>query len=194
MIRSVTKELSKDFLETLDHIPLEKLSMIAEGYYGKVYSLRAFGKRYALKVFKDTMKVDLKNGVVAAYDYEILKKLGKSKFYPTLHAYKENEWMIVEWVEGIVFRNVQHKELYFTELQRAYKTAVQAGWFPDDVKGSNLVLNRNSQLMILDVGSFLPFKDDIEYDIDERVVFVLENAWKYPSVRDQKPYDLSGAD
>lgn len=161
-----------------------------EGWYGSIHKVESSGKLYALKVFKETMHEDVSNGKVSAYDYDILKTLKNSEHYPTVHAYKKRKWMLVDWVDGVPFRNVPNKELYFSQLQRAYRDSIQAGWFPDDVKGDNLVYS-NGRLMIIDVGSYLPVVFGISYDIDRRVEFVINHAHIYPSVRDEAPYKLN---
>lgn len=158
-----------------------------EGWYGSIHKVESSGKLYALKVFKDIMHEDVSNGKLAAYDYEILKTLNNSEHYPTIHAYKERDWMLVDWIDGVPFRNVPNKELYFSQLYKAYKDAVQAGWLPDDVKGDNLVYS-NGKLMIIDVGSYLPVIPDLDYNIGDRVEFVINHAHIYPSIRDKAPY------
>lgn len=185
-MKLVTRRLNKQLLQDLD---ISKLSKIAEGYYGEVYKLVIHGNVFALKVFKDTMRKDIENGEVAAYDYEILKALNGSKYYPTVHAYEETKWMITDYVLGFSLRTLENPEDYLTDLKRAYRVAVNSGWFPDDVKGNNLQIAA-SGLKIIDVGSFLPAREDVEFDIDSRTKFVIENVHVFPSVRDEKPYEL----
>jgi serine/threonine protein kinase len=182
------KTYLKELLESTDS---GSFSFIAEGWYGSVYKVYLDGKHYALKKFKPIMREDVVNQKVAVFDYEVLETLGHSKHYPTLQCYKENEWMLTDWIDGVPFRNVSNKELYFSQLHRAYRDAIEAGWFPDDVKGDNLMFI-NGQVMIIDVGSYLPIIPNIEYNIDDRVEFVIEHAHVYPSVRDKSPYNLKG--
>lgn len=188
-MKFVTRRLNKQLLKDLDIL---KLNKVAEGYYGEVFKLTINGNVYALKVFKDTMKEDLENGEIAAYDYEVLKSLKGSKFFPTLHAYEETQWMITDWHYGYSLRTVENPvETYAKQLKQLYRVAVNSGWFPDDVKGNNLQVTAQG-LMVIDVGSFLPVREDVEFDIEERVQFVLNNIHKYPSVRDERPYDFKG--
>jgi predicted Ser/Thr protein kinase len=184
LLNNISKEIENKVLESIDSCTLNYLT---EGWYGTVYEAIINNKKYALKVFKETMIEAIKNREVVGYDYEILKDLSKSKYYPTLHAYKENEWMLSEFVEGIPFREAKNKELYYSQLFKAYRDSVNAGWYPDDIKGNNLMLS-GSKIFIIDVGSFLPVKQGVNFNIEERVEFILRFASVYPSVRDTPPY------
>lgn len=187
MIENVTKLFDDRLLKAIDLGSFD--SPISEGWYGSVYKVKIFGKSYAIKTFKPTMHIDIEKLNVAAYDYHILKTLNQSKYYPTIHAFKEREWMLVDWIDGIPFRNVSDKESFSSQMYDAYKDSVQAGWFPDDVKGNNLLYS-NGSIMIIDVGAYLPVVSNIEYSITDRIEFVLKHADTYPSVRDESPYDF----
>ena len=185
MIKNLTNIFDTELLESLD--PGSISSVKYEGWFGTVYKIDILNKSYALKVFKETMHNGIANRDIAVYDYEVLETLNNSSHYPTLHAYKENQWMLVDWVIGKPFRTVSNKEAYSSQLYNAYRDAVNAGWFPDDVKGDNIVYS-NDSIVIIDVGSYLPAQHKVNYSIDERVEFVIRHAHIYPSVRDRPPY------
>lgn len=187
MIHNLTNIFDNVLLESLD--PGSISSAKYEGWFGTVYKIRILDNTYALKIFKPSMHTGVLDGEIPAYDYDILKELTFSSHYPTLHAYKERDWMLVDWIEGVPFRVVPNKELYSTQLHNAYRDAVDSGWYPDDVKGDNIV-NSNGAIMIIDVGSYLPVLHKVNYSIDDRVEFVIRHAHIYPSVRDKPPYDF----
>ena len=185
MIHNLTNIFDTVLLESLDFSSIS--SGKYEGWFGTVYKIDILDKSYALKIFKDTMHDSIANKDVAVYDYEVLETLNFSSHYPTLHAYRERKWMLVDWVDGVPFRTVPNKDAYFSQIHNAYKDAVKAGWFPDDIKGDNIV-HSNGSIVIIDVGSYLPTHHKVNYIIRERVEFIIKNAHKYPSVRDKPPY------
>lgn len=183
-IINVSKELSDDFLKQLD---LSGSIPFAEGWYGSVYGFEVNGKDYVVKVFKDTVYEALGTGEAHDFDYMILGALQGEARYPKLHAYKHGKWMIAEYIEGIPLRDVEHPEDYFDQLYEAYVYAIAKGWFPDDVKGENILVN-NDGIKIIDVGAFVPYKPGVTFDIQERVEFVIGNAKTVPSRRDKPVY------
>lgn len=187
MITNVTSIFDNGVLESIDPGALSFGRF--EGWYGSIHKFVYKGQNYALKVFKDTMHKEVSNNKIAAYDYVILKDLKKSIHYPTLHAYKDKEWMITDWIDGEPFREVDNKEFFFSQLYNAYQHSIDAGWYPDDVKGDNLIYHKG-KVTIIDVGSYLPVIPDLDYNIAERVDFVIKHAHIYPSVRDESPYKL----
>lgn len=183
MIHNVTGVI-EDRLIDLIRLPLESV----EGWYGEVFKVEHKGRFYAFKKFKETMHNDISEGKIATYDYDILKDLQDSEYYPKVHIYKENEWMIVDWIEGVPLRKQSNIHSYYDQLKSAYLDSIQSGWFPDDVKGDNILVV-GGKVVIIDVGSYLPICNNVEFDVDERVTFLVDHAHLYPSVRDKSPYD-----
>lgn len=185
MIVNVTNKIPTEYLELICFDTVEPFSA---GHYGEVFLLTFDDRRYAVKRFKPTMHEKM-GTYCYDYDYRIMRELSESQHFPTLHAFKEREWLVTEYIDGISFRHEPDQESYRSQLIEAFQYSVSKGWFPIDVKGENVMV-ADGVLIIVDVGEFLPVIEDVEFDITKRVNFVMDHVNVFPSVKDPPPYEL----
>src|SRR6185312_6553113 len=142
---------------------LHKLKRIGRGSYGSVYGYKDF----AIKEFHDSS--DELNR-----DIDVLKSLKHLDCIPTLYAVIDNSVVIMERVYGKTIRQYCHNgednnneygidESFIEKWENALLEVVKAGYSPDDLHESNVMIDeRTIEPKLVDVGWF--FKHNSNYD------------------------------
>ena len=128
------------------HMP-SKMEYLSSGINGDVFAYEGV----AVKKFVDGARED--------GDAVILNDLNKSVFYPKVFGFEEGKYMVTELIDGATIYSIDGKnnELireYKKEIEQAKKDALFAGYYTDDVHLNNMMLTKNGEFKIIDVGRF----------------------------------------
>lgn len=167
--------------DTLNKILKQPKERIAEGFYGEVFLIEYEGFKFALKMFKDTMKD------ADVFDYEVLYDLHHLPYFPTLYAYSDETWMLTEYIEGNILRNSDNPAMHSLSMLDLFRTSAKQGWLPHDVKGENIKICDILNIpIVIDVGHFVPIPIE-RVDLAERAAWVMSHCHRFPSVAQPLP-------
>lgn len=173
---TVTDEELMEILDFINNTKIQniednpKFQLLGEGAFGKVFKY----KNYALKLFFDASEEMEINE-----DARNLFQLRGIDLYPKFYA-KHNFFMISEYIDGKLFIDLK-KEDYevvndntIKSLLEGIKKTLILDIEPSDLSNENLILSKDGQIKIVDVGNFKFFDDNrynrimSEKDIDKR--------------------------
>lgn len=142
----------------------EHYSLLGEGVSGKVYEF----ENYAIKVFKkDSSEND---------DFIMLNHLHNHPGFPTLH-YKEEKFMVVDKVSGYTLGQAmksgdQLSDQAFKQIEMYVADCYRDGIIPHDLHLNNIMIDKENNIKIIDVGRFFytsqkeKYTDKIREDLE----------------------------
>ena len=193
----IITNLGEKFKEVLLHIEKiikennlnENLNYLAKGCSSTVYTYDNF----AIKIFNG----DKNSNMFRNEDYKFLDILKDSSYFPNLYAYKEGQYMIVDYIEGYNINNIDIaiKSGYFCDnimIDNLTKIISKQIWdvvdickkyniIPCDLHPENIKINNKGELYIVDVGYFKEFSRDINkenYLPEEYIEFYYHNSYE----------------
>lgn len=134
----------------------EELSPLGEGLSGSVYGIEGF----AVKVFKDNSK--------ERNDPKFLSYLEQNSFFPQLIHHDDQNYMIVERVNGVTLSHfLKHggkiTAKHINQIDELVEGLHYEKVLPGDLHLNNLMFDENEQLKIVDVGRFKLVADTNSY-------------------------------
>jgi RIO-like serine/threonine protein kinase len=162
---------------------LAELQTIGRGSFGKVYGY----KDYAIKrLFDETNE---KNRDIA-----VLKDISHLECIPTLYATIDNKLLISERIYG------KTVEMYSSDISNPYNiddriiedwhnalfSVIREGYSPDDVHENNVMISRDGELKIVDVGWFFKHGCEPNHFDDDSV----KNEYGYERAEQWAGYHL----
>ena len=129
-------------------------------------------------------------------DYKFLNILKDFSYFPNLYAYKEGEFMIVDYIEGYNVSDIDIalKNSYFyndtiDDLTRLISKQIwdvvdickKHNIIPFDLHPENVKINHKGELHVIDVGFFKEFSRDISKSIylsEEDIESGYENSYE----------------
>lgn len=145
----------------------EILDYVGEGFSSNVYGYDDF----AVKVFNKN-KNSLK---YRDEDYKYLNLLKESSFFPNLYAYKEKEFIVVDYVEGRLLSEMEEliREEYFPpevevglydkiakQFAQLFNYCLSKKIIPYDLHDDNIMIDKNGDIFVVDVGYFMEYSTD----------------------------------
>lgn len=153
------------------------VNLLGEGAFGKVYAAKdASGVMYAIKCYKDIS--DKRNFYLdPKREYDIGRELNHPNiirsyeyFSGTTSKGKTMHYLVLQYVDGKQLYRFPKKCMKLKEFQMAYDRLISAlihALSQDriylDMHYGNLMLNKNHEIMIIDVASFFTFDEIREY-------------------------------
>lgn len=144
-IQNIIKNIKGDEIN-----PSLPVTMLGAGLYGCVYAY----KEYAIKLF-------YYNGDQSC-DYEVLKELNDSPYFPNVYAYSPNEFMIVSKVEGVLWKDYE-EEINHDLMKIALEQATDKGFILNDMSEYNIIINQLGIPIIIDVGDYVDIRNNKQY-------------------------------
>lgn len=157
---------------------LSDLMTLGKGSYGKVYGY----KDYAIKKIFDVT-------ITKNKDIEVLKDISHLKCIPTLYATIDNKLLISERVYGKTVERYSSEthnpynidERILDDWHNALFSIIREGYSPDDLHENNVMISKDGELKIVDVGWFFKHGfDENRFDDDsvkEEYGYERANQW-----------------
>lgn len=183
------KEVLLDIETIIKEDTLNKnLKYLGKGCSSRVYTYGNF----AIKIF--SKKKD--SYMYRDEDYKFLDILKDSSYFPNLYAYKEGEFMIVDYIKGYNVSDIDIalKNSYFSSntIDNLTKIIGKQIWdvvdickkyniIPFDLHPNNIKINNEGKLYVIDVGYFSQFSRDINkenYLSEESIESYYENSYE----------------
>lgn len=150
-----------DYIVNLyEHGNLGGLDFLGKGEYGYVYGY----KNYAIKKIYDT-------DPHGSADARVLKDISHLDSVVTLYAVIDNYTLITERIEGRTLRNYMEistdnplnlGEDTLEQFNEALMDIIQLGYTPWDMHGDNIMVDKDGNIKIVDVGFFK--KHGVDFD------------------------------
>lgn len=155
----------------------EILDYVGEGLFSVVYGFDDL----AIKKYTDD-SCSMSELEEHMDDHIYLKELTRSKYYPTLVAYKEKEYLVTEFIEGYTLSDLYDKlimgydlaklvdvenfKYYMKNIEKAISHSLSKNIVPVDVHLGNIMVKEDGNIVIVDVGNFV--KRDYEISNTEK--------------------------
>ncbi len=165
-IKEVEKENeTKDFSKLNQHISnYEVISLIGEGGMGEVYKAldKKLNRKVAIKMMKHEIKEDVKFQNRFSTEAECIAQLNHPNIVQIYHsdAIDDENYIVMEYIDGVQLNyfpfkesNSQTEELrVFLQIAEGLHYAHQNKIVHRDIKSSNIMIDKNGRIKILDFG------------------------------------------
>jgi hypothetical protein len=135
----------------------QELEELGSGHFGNVYAY----KDYAIKVIH---RPSSRNR-----DIEVAKEICHLPFIPTMYADIDREVIIYERIEGTTLskylandrdNSLNLSEKTIVQFEKQMYEIIRLGWSPDDLHGDNIMIDKEGNLIFVDLGYFVKHNKD----------------------------------